>query len=149
MPVILMLLSVLFQPPNSAGPSAAEPNATVKDQTVVRSETLLRSSASWDGEPYKSYPSQQPELSILKITVPSHTKLEWRSHPVPSAAYIASGELTLERTKDGRKQHFSAGQAVPETVETLHRGITGDEPVVLIMFYAGSPDVPITQHPRP
>jgi hypothetical protein len=41
---------------------------------------------------------------------------------MPSAAYIVSGELTLERKKDGKKQHFAAGQAVSETVDTLHRG---------------------------
>jgi hypothetical protein len=30
------------------------------------------------------------ELSILKITVPPHTKLEWHSHPMPSAAYLGT-----------------------------------------------------------
>jgi quercetin dioxygenase-like cupin family protein len=112
-----------------------------------RSETLLRTSASWDGEPYESYTPGKPELSILKIAIPPHTTLEWHSHPIPSAAYIVSGELTLERKKDGKKQHFAAGQAVSETVDTLHRGFTGDEPVVLIVFYAGSPDVALTQYP--
>jgi quercetin dioxygenase-like cupin family protein len=84
----------------------------------VRSEVLLRSSSSWDGEPYKSYPSRTPELSILKITLPPHSKLEWHSHPIPSAAYIVAGELTLERKTDGKKQPFTAGQAVSETVDT-------------------------------
>jgi len=134
---IVTLLSILFQ----------QPCAAENDQSVVRSETLLRSATSWDGERYKSYPSGQPKLSILKITVPPHTKLEWHSYPMPSAAYLISGELTLERKKGGKKQHFTAGQAVPETVGTLHRGITGDEPVVLIMFYAGGADEPLTQYP--
>ena len=40
-----------------------------KDQSVAHAETLLRTSSSWDGEPYKSYPPGQPELSILKITL--------------------------------------------------------------------------------
>jgi quercetin dioxygenase-like cupin family protein len=113
-----------------------------------QSETLLQTSTSWDGEPYKSYTSRKPELSILRITIPPHTKLEWHSHPVPSAAYIVSGELTLERQKDGKKQRFTAGQTVSETVGTLHRGLTGDEPVVLIVFYAGSPDVALIQYAR-
>jgi len=107
---------------------------------------LLRTSSSWDGEPYKSYPSGQPELSVLKITVAPHTQLEWHSHPMPSAAYIVSGDLTVERRKDGKKQRFAAGQAVSETVDTFHTGVAGNEPVVLIMFYAGSPGVPLTQH---
>ena len=136
--VIVALLSMLFQ----------QPYVAENDQSIVRSETLLRSATSWDGERYKSYPSGRPELSILKITVPPHTKLEWHSHPMPSAAYLVSGELTLERKKDGKKQHFTAGQAVPETVDTLHRGITGDEPIVLIMFCAGSADEPLIQYPR-
>jgi quercetin dioxygenase-like cupin family protein len=115
-------------------------------QSTVQSQTLLRTSSSWDGEPYKFYPSGQPELSVLKITVAPHTQLEWHSHPMPSAAYIVSGELTVERRKDGKKQRFAAGQAVSETVDTFHRGVAGNEPVVLIMFYAGSPGVPLTQH---
>jgi len=136
---IVTLLSMLFR---------RQPYAAENDQSVVRSETLLWSATSWDGERYKSYPSGQPVLSILKITVPPHTKLEWHGHPVPSAAYLVSGELTLERKEDGKKRYLTAGQAVPETVNTLHRGITGDEPAVLIMFYAGTVDEPLAQYPR-
>ena len=116
-------------------------------QSAVRSETLLRSSSSWDGEPYKSYPPGHPELSVLKITVQPYAKLEWHSHPIPSAAYIVAGELTVERKKDGKKQHFGAGQAVSETVDTFHRGKAGNEPVVLIVFYAGVTGMPVIQHP--
>jgi len=115
-------------------------------QPAVQSQTLLRTGSSWDGEPYKFYPSGQPELTILKITLAPHTELEWHSHPMPNAAYIVSGELTLERKKNGKKKRFTAGQAVSETVDTLHRGVAGTEAVVLIVFYAGSPGVPITQH---
>jgi quercetin dioxygenase-like cupin family protein len=62
---------------------------------------------------------------------------------MPNAAYILSGELTLERKRDGKKQHFAAGQAVSETVDTPHRGITGDEPVIVIVFYAGIAGTPL------
>ena len=116
-------------------------------QSVVQSQTLLRANSSWDGEPYKSYPSGQHEVSILKITLAPHTKLEWHNHPMPSAAYIVAGELTVERRKDGKKKRFTAGQAVSETVDTFHRGAAGSEPVVLIVFYAGSPGMPLTRHP--
>ena len=114
-------------------------------QRAVRSETLLRTGSSWDGEPYKSYPAGQPELSILKITLAPHAELEWHSHPIPNASDIVSGELTLERKKDGKKQRFVAGQALSETVDTVHRGVAGDEPVVLIVFYAGNSGTPLTQ----
>ena len=114
-------------------------------QSGAQSETLLQKSTSWDGEPYQSYPSGQPQLSVLKITLAPHTQLELHSHPMPSAAYIVAGELTVERKKDGQKQRFTAGQAVSETVDTCHRGVTGNEPVVLIVFYAGSAGMPLTQ----
>ena len=104
---------------------------------AVQSQTLLRASSSWDGKPYNSYPLGQPELSILKITLAPHSELEWHSHPMPSAAYIIAGELTVERRKGANKQRFTAGQAVSETVDTFHRGVAGSEPVVLIVFYAG------------
>lgn len=117
-------------------------NAAQNGQSAVHSETLLRSTSSWDGEPYHAYPSGQPEISILKITIPPRTKLEWHSHPMPNAAYIVAGELTIERKSDGKKRLFRAGQALPETVDTLHRGISGNQPVVLIVFYAGSCGVP-------
>jgi hypothetical protein len=67
---------------------------------------------------------------------------------MPSAAYIVAGELTLERKRDGKKLRFTAGQAVSETVDIFHRGVAGSEPVVLIVFYAGSAGMPLTQHPR-
>jgi len=121
-----------------------EATAGENRQRAVLSETLLRTGSSWDDEPFRCYPSGQSELTILKITLAPHTGLEWHSHPMPSAAYIAAGELTVERKKDGKKQRFAAGQAVSETVDTLHRGMAGNETVVPIVFYAGSPGVPFT-----
>ena len=67
---------------------------------------------------------------------------------MPSAAYIVAGELTFERKRYGKKQRFTAGQAVSETVDTFRRGVAGSEPLVLIVFYAGSAGMPLAQHPR-
>jgi quercetin dioxygenase-like cupin family protein len=63
---------------------------------------------------------------------------------MPNAGYILSGELTIEK-RDGTKKHFVAGQAVTETVDSLHRGVTGAEPVVLIVFYPGTTDLPLSR----
>ena len=120
-------------------------NARKNHEPAVQTHTLLSATSSWDGEPYQSYPSGQPELSVLKITLAPHTELEWHSHPMPSAAYVVAGELTLVRRKNGKKQHFTAGQAVSETVDTFHRGVAGSEPVVLIVFNAGRLGMPLTQ----
>ena len=37
-----------------------------------------------------------------------------------------------------------AGQAVAETVQATHRGFATDEPVELIVFYAGQVGLPLT-----
>ena len=110
----------------------------------VQTETLIQSTSSWDGTPYISYPAGRPEITILKITIAPHTALKWHSHPMPNAGYILSGELTIEK-KDGTKKHFVAGQAITETVNSVHRGITGAETTVLIVFYPGTPGLPLSR----
>ena len=110
----------------------------------IQTETLIQSTSSWDGRPYTSYPAGLPQITILKITIAPHTALKWHSHPMPNAGYILSGELTIEK-EDGTKQHFAAGQAIAETVNSVHRGVTGAEPTVLIVFYPGTPGLPLSQ----
>jgi quercetin dioxygenase-like cupin family protein len=112
----------------------------------IKVETLLKTSKSWDGTPYKGYPSGSPQLSVLKIEIPAHSVLPWHTHPMPNAGYVLSGEITVEK-KDGEKQTVKAGQVLPETVGSVHRGVTGDSPVTLIVFYAGTEGMPLSQHP--
>lgn len=107
-------------------------------------EVLLQSSHSWDGQPYQSYPERAPELSIVKITIPPHTALPWHTHPMPNAAYILSGELTVEKKEGGQTVKLSAGQVSAEMVGALHRGVTGDVAAVLIVFYAGTHGMPFS-----
>ena len=110
----------------------------------IKRETLARNTSSWDGTPYKSYPAGRPQISVLKITIAPHTTMQWHTHPMPNAAYVLSGKLTVEK-KDGTKKPFAAGQAFTETVGSIHRGVTGNEGVVLIVFYAGRPGLPLLQ----
>jgi quercetin dioxygenase-like cupin family protein len=110
----------------------------------IQTEILIQSTSSWDGTPYVSYPAGRPQITILKITIAPHTTMKWYSHPLPNAGYILSGELTIER-EDGTKEHFVAGQSVTETVNSVHRGITSTERTVLIVFYPGTPGLPLSQ----
>jgi quercetin dioxygenase-like cupin family protein len=110
----------------------------------VQFEPLMQSTSSWDGAPYKAYPTGQPQLSVVKVTLAPHTTMKWHTHAVPNAGYVLSGEVTVE-SKDGAKKHFTAGQVIPETVDIVHRGVSGDQPTVLIVFYAGTPGVPLSQ----
>jgi quercetin dioxygenase-like cupin family protein len=117
--------------------------ASENPQSPVQTETLIQSTSSWDGTPYKAYPAGQPQITVLKVTIAPNSVMKWHSHPLPNAGYILSGELTIEK-KDGTQRHFVAGQAVTETVDSIHRGITGAEPAVLIVFYSGAVGVPLS-----
>ena len=119
-----------------AGLRAREPQIKV-DQT-------LQTTQSWDRIPYPNYPAGQPQVTVLRITIPPHTALHWHRHPVISVGYVLSGHLTLEKRESGERTMLQAGQAVAETVQTTHRGFTTDEPVELIVFYAGQVGLPLT-----
>jgi quercetin dioxygenase-like cupin family protein len=117
------------------------------EKAAVKAETLLATGMSWDGQVYKAYPAGDPELSILKITIPAHTALAWHEHPMPNAAYILSGTLTVEK-QNGVKKTVHAGQALAEMADAIHRGVTGDTPVTLLAFYAGAKGVGVTKAAR-
>jgi quercetin dioxygenase-like cupin family protein len=108
----------------------------------IKTETLLQSTASWDGTPYRAYPAGQPKITVLKITIAAHTVMKWHSHPFPNAGCVLSGELTIEK-RDGTIEHFVEGQAIAETVDSVHRGMTGAQPVVFLVFYSGTSDLPL------
>lgn len=113
--------------------------------TEVERNLLLQTSTSWDGTPYVRYPDTAPQLSLLKLRIPANTALSWHTHPIPNAAYILAGELIIESRDTGQTQRFKRGQAVAEMVNINHRGKTGDEPVELIVFYAGGQDIPLSE----
>jgi quercetin dioxygenase-like cupin family protein len=113
--------------------------------TSVSVETLLKAGASWDGTPYERYPDAAPELTVLKITIPPRTVLPWHHHPMPNAAYVVSGELLVEKRDGGQTIRLAAGDVLPEMVNGVHRGVTGNGPVVLIVFYAGARGLPVSE----
>jgi quercetin dioxygenase-like cupin family protein len=110
----------------------------------IQVQQILQTTQSWDGANYQSYPTGQPQLTVLRITVPPNTALHWHHHPVISVGYVLSGELTLEKKATGERAIVHAGQALAETVQTTHRGFTTNEPVELVVFYAGQTGLPIT-----
>ncbi|MCD4506504.1 MULTISPECIES: cupin domain-containing protein [Chromobacterium] len=122
----------------------AVPFAHAAEGGAVKTETLLKTERSWDGDLYKAYPAGQPELTMVRIMIPPHTSLPWHSHPSPNAAYVVSGELTVESRDGKRQKHLSAGDTLAEMVGTQHRGVTGDKPVELLVFYAGATGVPLS-----
>jgi len=118
--------------------------ARAADAPGVQVQTLMESGASWDGRPYAAYPSGAPLLTVLKITIPAHSALPWHTHPMPNAAYVLSGELTVEKKDSGEKRLLKQGDVLPEMVGEYHRGVTGDQGVELIVFYAGTRGMPLS-----
>jgi quercetin dioxygenase-like cupin family protein len=123
---------------------ALVPSLVSAREPQVEVQQLLQTTQAWDGATYQGYPKGQPQVTVLRIKIPPHTALHWHLHPVISAGYILSGQLTVE--KQGTAEHITvrAGQALCETVGTIHRGFTTDQPAELIVFYAGQAAVPIT-----
>jgi quercetin dioxygenase-like cupin family protein len=105
-------------------------------------EILLQTTQSWNGKPYTHYPTGQPQLTTIKLTIAPHTVLPWHTHPIPNAIYVLSGTLTLHDRDSGKTLVVHQGQAVGESVDDVHRGESGDEPTVLLITYAGTPGVP-------
>ena len=75
--VLAMVVSILWP----YGPLAGE------HPPAMHAEILLQSRASWDGAPYTAYPAGQPELSVLKLTIP------YRSNIRRVASRVCSGSV--------------------------------------------------------
>ncbi len=104
----------------------------------VKVDKLAETSCSWDGATLPNYPATTPQITILRYTFPPHQVLPAHRHLVINCGVVLKGELTIVTT-DGRERTFKAGDAVVEMVGTVHSGENrGDEPVELIMFYAGT-----------
>lgn len=107
------------------------------NHTSISIKELVRTSKSWDGKVLVPYSQGQPEITILKISIPAGARLETHSHPVINAGVLVSGELTVNTT-DGKVLRLKAGDPIVEVVNTLHYGINeGTVPAEIVVFYAG------------
>ena len=103
---------------------------------TAQREILVQTTQSWNGKAYTHYPTGQPQLTTIKMTIAPHTALPWHSHPFPNSVYVLSGTLTLHDRDSGKTLVVHQGQAVGESVDDVHRGESGDEPTVLLITYA-------------
>ncbi|WP_083217171.1 cupin domain-containing protein [Sphingobium sp. RAC03] len=108
------------------------------DESGGSTTLLLEATSSWNDVKYSAYPSGRPKLTTVRMTIPANSKLHWHKHLMPNAAYIVSGELKVEERETGRTATYHAGQAFAESIDNVHRGVTGKEPVVAIVAYAGA-----------
>lgn len=118
--------------------------AQAGDAAGIRVETLAKTGSSWDGTRLPAYPTGQPEITILRITVPAGAVLPLHTHPVINAGVLLSGELTVVTEKE-ENLVLKAGDPIVEVVNKRHYGKnTGAGPAEIVVFYAGSPETPIS-----
>ena len=134
MRIFLCAIWVVFLPASGAWAQASD---------SVQVEVLTRTTASWDASALPEYPGGQPEVTILRITIPPKAQLPVHEHPVINAGVLISGELTV--VTDEETLHLKAGDTIVELVNKRHFGKNdGDEPAVILVFYAGAEGKPIT-----
>lgn len=105
---------------------------------------LAETTKSWNGDLLPSYPKGQPKVTVLKIKVPPKTKLHKHYHPVINSGIVLKGTL---KVVDINKNVLilNEGDVIVELVNKIHYGINeGKKPVEIVVFYAGTEDLPIT-----
>ncbi|WP_269524343.1 cupin domain-containing protein [Coraliomargarita parva] len=114
------------------------------DHGTVKVEILEQSDAMWNGKKLPAYPKEDPEVSVVKVTIPPHTKLKWHKHPCINAGYLISGEL-LVTAEGGETKQLKAGDALIELVDTWHYGETvGDSAAEIVVVYVGVKGMPLS-----
>ncbi|MGE4498343.1 MAG: cupin domain-containing protein [Deferribacterales bacterium] len=114
----------------------------------VKAETLASTGSSWDGTPLPAYPDGQPEITVLKITIPAGSVLPLHKHSVINVGFLVSGELKVT-TENGDILQLKAGEAIVEVVNTWHKGEnTGDTSAEIVVFYAGTKGTPLSVFPE-
>ncbi len=115
-----------------------------KEENRIQVQELAKASQSWDGQILPQYPDGRPEITVLRITISPGAKLPLHMHPVINAGVLLQGELTVV-TEQKDILHLKAGEAIIEVVDTWHYGVNeGEQPAVIIVFYAGTTKSPIT-----
>ncbi|MDX1486642.1 MAG: cupin domain-containing protein [Acidiferrobacterales bacterium] len=119
-------------------------NAWAHDSDIAEVKVLSKTTSSWDGTNLPPYGKGQPEITILRITVPPKVQLPLHRHPVINAGVLLKGQLTVV-TENKETWHLKAGDAIVELVDKVHYGKNeGSEPAEIIVFYAGLKGEPIT-----
>ncbi|HFX1479780.1 TPA: hypothetical protein ACIEBU_006711, partial [Pseudomonas aeruginosa] len=105
------------------------PSRDLPAATSPHRETLLRSGCAWNGSLYLGYPLGQPQLTVQRLSLAAHERLDWQVHPMPSALYVLKGELRLETRDGAQSTRVLEGEAAGCLMNIIHRLIAGAEPV--------------------
>jgi len=122
---------------------------TVSDSTMaamdeINAEVLVKSTTMWNGTNIPPYGVGQPEISVVRVTIPQGQALPMHYHPYATAGVLLSGELVVH-TAAGETAELSAGDGLIELINQAHAGSkVGDEPAIILVVYAGIEGEPVT-----
>ena len=113
-------------------------------QRDIQFTTLVQTSQSWNGIQLPSYPTYEPEVTIVKVIIPGKSKLAWHKHPNINAGVLLKGKLTvISENQDTLR--LKAGDPIVELVDTWHYGINEkNKAAEIVVFYAGTKGVPLS-----
>jgi quercetin dioxygenase-like cupin family protein len=110
----------------------------------IKIERILKTDTTSIGQKISYLSTDNPEVTILKITVPPGKETGWHKHEFPVFAYVVSGTLSVD-LEDGKRVEFAKGSSFAEVINTLHDGKNeGKEDLVLIAIYLGEKDKPLS-----
>jgi len=135
-PMKLILLSLTISFVFASAPPRAD---------EIVSQQLLKSTNSWDGTALPAYTTGQPEITILKFTIPPGASLHTHKHSAINAGVVLSGNLTVI-SEDRQVLRLESGDALVELLDKWHHGRNdGSEPAIILVFYAGIEGQEFTQ----
>jgi quercetin dioxygenase-like cupin family protein len=106
-------------------------------ESTYRLDVIEKTSQSWSGQAIHYPETNHATVTSGIIHIQKNTALPWHRHEVPMMIFVKKGTLTLEE-KDGKTKTLTAGQTSVESVNTVHRGKSGNEDVELVAFYLGA-----------
>jgi quercetin dioxygenase-like cupin family protein len=110
----------------------------------VKVTTLVSSDQSWNGAQLPPYPSGQPVVTVLRITIPAGVALPKHHHPMISTGVLLKGRLKVV-TESGQTLVMAPGDGLIEVVNRIHYGQSlGPEPAEILVIYAGVQGMPTT-----
>ncbi len=99
-------------------------------------ETLISSTKSWNGDPYK-YPRGKAQMTLQRITAQPGFKTPLHFHSQPGIAYLAQGNLSCE-TIDGQLLKVESGESFATPQNSIHFcESVGDEAALVFVASAG------------
>lgn len=134
------LLTTAFAPAICAHDVASSYTSAIPG---VSADVLAKTDKSWNGSVLPAYPAGQPQITIIRYQFAPGTVLPIHKHPVINAGVLLRGQLSV-KTASGQTLVLKAGDPIVELVNQWHEGRNdGDETAELIIFYAGTPGLPL------